>query len=568
MSKNDTKIGEENVELRNKEKEKEDNNKKRFSVDIRPEFILSERCKSLPDLRECINVVPKEETEGKVKKKRGLNKKRPRDSKLDPVLKVCYKIIQNKPCTFKDCKYSHDLKSLLENRVEDIKEFKECPIYNLYKYCPFGIMCRVGSSHINFETGANIGVENSLKEGCVKNKISPDLMMQLRKKKYHFECKQHFEKPREIVETLEKRKPIKLIDFRNKVYIAPLTTVGNLPFRRIMKHYEADITCSEMAVASALLQGSRSEWSLVKRHASEDVFGIQLAAAHPDQFTRISEVLQETFEFDFVDLNLGCPLDIICNKGAGAQLMLRESKLKQSLTGISSVLKETPITLKMRTGWDENKPFAMKLISKVQSWGIPNVSTIFIHGRSRSQRYSKLANWDYIQQVASTQENIDIIGNGDVFSYDEYENKLKANPNIFPCAMLARGALIKPWLPTEIKQKRHWDISSTERFDMLKIFVQYGLEHWGSDQQGVNTTRRFLLEWLSFLYRYIPIGMLNCIPQQMNQRPPMHVSGRDYLETLMLSKHCSDWIKLSEMLLGPIPDDFKFQPKHKANGWN
>jgi tRNA-dihydrouridine synthase 3 len=193
-----------------------------------------------------------------------------------------------------------------------------------------------------------------------------------------------------------------------------------------------------------------------------------------------------------------------------------------------------------------------------------------------------LANWDYITEVGCSQSSefnsIPLIGNGDIFSYTDYEEKILQNldkcdenggvNNLIPCAMLGRGALIKPWLPTEIKERRHWDISASERLDMLKNFTRFGLEHWGSDQQGVNRTRRFLLEWLSFLHRYVPVGMLEVVPQQMNQRPPNDLCGRSDLETVMLSKNSADWVKLSEMLLGPVPDDFRFEPKHKANSYN
>ncbi|KAJ3223314.1 tRNA-dihydrouridine(47) synthase [NAD(P)(+)]-like protein [Clydaea vesicula] len=93
-------------------------------------------------------------------------------------------------------------------------------------------------------------------------------------------------------------------------------------------------------------------------------------------------------------------------------------------------------------------------------------------------------------------------------------------------------------------------MDSTERFEMIKKYANYGLEHWGSDTLGVNNTRRFLCEFLSHLYRYVPVGLLEVLPQKINERPPPFF-GRDDLESLMASPNCSDWIKISEMVLGP-----------------
>ncbi|WAQ95070.1 DUS3L-like protein [Mya arenaria] len=352
----------------------------------------------------------------------------------------------------------------------------------------------------------------------------------------------------------------KKIDFSDKLYLAPLTTVGNLPFRRICKRFGVDVTCGEMAVCTNLLQGQQSEWALLKRHESEDIFGVQLCGGYPDSMTRCSQLICETMDVDFIDINCGCPIDLIFNKGEGSALMGRTGKFEQIVNSMRSVM-DVPLTVKLRTGIYDNRNIAHTLMPRLREWG---VSLTTLHGRSRQQRYTKLADWDYIQECAKAAAPMPLFGNGDIMSYEDAN--LRRQQTGVAGLMIARGALIKPWVFTEIKEQRHWDISSTERYDMLKDYVNFGLDHWGSDSQGVENTRRFLLEWLSFLYRYIPVGLLDRVPQQINERPPYY-KGRNDLETLMASPNCGDWLKISEMLLGPVPIGFNFLPKHKANAY-
>jgi len=591
-----------------------------FSLRVKEEFILKQRDPSLPALpladeeaRPSDRGDDGHRNDGKKSKKGNKKKrKRVRDRREEDAAKICLSVIRNEECPYgaEACRFSHDLDGYMRTRMPDIAAAGiGCPYYENWGHCPFGAMCRLGSAHINSE-GANVDKETVVEPPKVMNAIRRDVQDRLRKKTYPFKCQRFDEKKKarddnigennvpesastEVeasaaeVSTSSSYGPLpakerKLIDFSNKVYVAPLTTVGNLPFRRILKGMGADITCGEMALCSQLLEGRSSEWALLKRHPSEDVFGVQLAAGYPDLYTRACEVIEAEADVDFVDLNLGCPIDLVCKRGAGASLMLRPKQLRGSLVGISQTL-SCPVTVKMRTGWDSAKPLAHSLVPKiVNGWGLPSdsVAAVMVHGRSRLQRYSSTADWDYVAQVANESSafrhesdasaslsEIPIIGNGDIFSYADYEEKVLSRPELSTCAMLGRGALIKPWLPTEIKERRHWDISGTERLDILKDFVRFGLEHWGSDQQGVNNCRRFLLEWMSFLYRYVPVGMMEILPQQMNHRPPEFMRGRSDLETLFLSNQSSDWIKISEMLLGKVPDGFRFEPKHKAKSY-
>lgn len=256
-----------------------------------------------------------------------------------------------------------------------------------------------------------------------------------------------------------------------------------------------------------------------------------------------------------------------CRKGAGSACLVRPKKFEEIVCGVSSVL-NCPLTIKMRKGFSEGEDIAHTFIPKVAGWGASGVT---IHGRTREQRYSKLADWTYIKKcadIASTcDQPIQVVGNGDVYSWQQHvaalEDENSGTPSNVATTYVARGALLKPWIFTEIKERRDWDISASERLDLVKKFARDGLEHWGSDRQGVENCRRFLLEWLSFSYRYIPCGLLETLPQMSNWRPTSFV-GRSDLETLLASPDPRDWILLSEMVLGPAPAGFSFTAKHKA----
>lgn len=359
------------------------------------------------------------------------------------------------------------------------------------------------------------------------------------------------------------REKKKLIDFRDKLYLAPLTTVGNLPFRRLCKVLGADVTCGEMAMCTNLLQGQASEWALLRRHSSEDMFGVQICGAFPDTVARAVELIDQECTVDFIDINMGCPIDMVVNKSAGSALLNKPLRMK-NIVEVSSSIVETPITIKVRTAFFEGKNRIDSLISDIGDWG---ATAVTIHGRSRQQRYSKSADWDYIYKCTkNASPSLQVIGNGDVYSYLDWNKHKSDCPELSSC-MIARGALIKPWIFTEIKEQRHWDITSGERLNILKDFVRFGLQHWGSDTKGVETTRHFLLEWLSYTFRYIPVGLLDVIPQQINWRPPSYF-GRDDLETLMMSESAGDWVRISELLLGKVPEGFTFAPKHKSNAYD
>lgn len=241
-----------------------------------------------------------------------------------------------------------------------------------------------------------------------------------------------------------------------------------------------------MACSVPIINGVSQEWALARRHKSEDVFGVQICGNSSELITFAAQILSEKCDIDFVDLNIGCPIELIYRQGGGAALIRRPNVLESIVRSCTDVLNGTPFTVKTRTGIYANKNVAHELIPKFESWGAKAVT---IHGRSREQRYTRQSDWSYIEECAQLAKEMPIIGNGDILSYDDFLDVKKMAPSV-SSVMVGRGALIKPWIFQEIKEQKTFDISSSERLDIIKKYVNYGLEHWGSDMQGVETTRR------------------------------------------------------------------------------
>ncbi|KAG5438563.1 hypothetical protein PCANB_002667 [Pneumocystis canis] len=554
----------------------------------------------------------------KYKKQRGQNKNRKIIFEKE-MMQLCPRISLNKECEHGDtCIFIHSIENYLNQKPKDIGD--NCYVFNVRGWCPSGWKCRWLNGHVlkpttDIKTWSLIVDDKKLEmhKNDYLNQVSVDVRKSLSRKMYttpksdnylsfldkndhlkHYNDNEAGDMTAFKVKdipfwNMEKRK----INWKNLKILAPLTTVGNIPFRRICRSFGADVTYSEMIVSLSLLHGSKSEWALPRAHISErfesgygrkGLFGVQISGSKLWQTIKATEVLTNVCnEIDFIDLNCGCPIDLVYKQGAGSALLDSQTKMIKMLKGMTCVSNSIPITAKIRMGTKDNKPIAIKLIAKLRSE--LNLSAVVLHGRSRQQRYTKKADWEYIRQCASminavreydaynedckNAERRDscsmaFIGNGDIYSWEDWEAAMISGVDT---AVVARGALIKPWIFEEIESKQYIDKSSSERLEILKQFCEYGLDCWGSDEFGVNTTRRFLCEFLSFFHRYVPVSMLEVLPPNIQDRPPAW-QGRNELETLLASGDSRDWVEISKMFLGKVKEGtFKFIPKHKSNSY-
>lgn len=230
----------------------------------------------------------------------------------------------------------------------------------------------------------------------------------------------------------------------NPFVLAPMAGVTDNAFRSFMKALGVHIIFTELVSAHGIKHKNEATLNLLKFSKTQSPIGVQIFGEDP-QLMGQAALIVEQMGYDFVDLNFGCPVKKIVKKGAGSAVLKDMNQLSRILNCVRSSI-EIPLTIKIRTGWDENSKNASQVCDIAYNEG---VTWVTIHGRTRSQGYSGRADWDYIQQTKQN-SRIPVIGNGDIITARQAVDTLIQSQ----CdgVMIGRGCLKRPWI---FKQALH-----------------------------------------------------------------------------------------------------------------
>jgi tRNA-dihydrouridine synthase B len=224
----------------------------------------------------------------------------------------------------------------------------------------------------------------------------------------------------------------------SRFFLAPMAGITDTVFRSLMREMGAEVVISELLSAEGLRRGGARTRDMMAFCESERPVGIQIFGADCLSMVEAAQIV-EASGADFVDLNFGCPVKKVVCDGGGAAWLKDPIALGKLLSAIKSKIK-IPLTIKVRTGWDELNRNVAEVVHVAADSG---VAWVAIHGRTRAQGYAGLADWELIKTVAH-QSKIPIIGNGDLITAEQALEKLKGG--YAHAVMIGRGALKNPWI--------------------------------------------------------------------------------------------------------------------------
>jgi tRNA-dihydrouridine synthase B len=277
------------------------------------------------------------------------------------------------------------------------------------------------------------------------------------------------------------------------VILAPMSGVTDLPFRRLAKQLGAGMVVSEMIASWAMIRENRKTLAMAAVDRAGGISALQLAGCEPAAMAEAARLAVDQGA-DLIDINFGCPVKkVALGQQAGSALM-RDEEAAAAILAATVRAVPVPVTLKMRTGWDHGSLNAPRLARIAEDCGIRMVT---VHGRTRQQFYTGVADWDFIAQVKAA-VNIPVIANGDIVTEEDAAEALRRSGA--DGLMIGRGCYGRPWFIAQVVHflRRDQPLAEPSLADQKSVVTTHYrsiLDHFGS-YAGVRLARKHV-SWYS-----------------------------------------------------------------------
>ncbi len=276
------------------------------------------------------------------------------------------------------------------------------------------------------------------------------------------------------------------------VLLAPMSGITDMPFRRLVKRLGAGLVVSEMIASQAMIRETRISMTRAANAPEEHPMAVQLAGCEPGAMAEAARLNRDRGAA-IIDINMGCPAKKVVSGQAGSALMRDQAHAARILEATVEAV-SLPVTLKMRTGWDERSRNAPRLARIAEQCGIKMVT---VHGRTRSQLFKGAADWRFIREVKEA-VGIPVVANGDVHSLEDAKRILEQSGA--DGVMIGRGCYGRPWFLREVihylaSGRRLPPPPLAEQLEIVLGHYQDMLLHYGR-RIGVRVARKHV-SWYS-----------------------------------------------------------------------